>query len=106
MARLSKEEHEGLLSTISERVDADPGLLDLVGRLRSDFDESLEVDVSEVERQYQAQIEALTNERDSAVAERDEARRVYRERFFSSTPNAAINVERPKTLNDLLRGGH
>lgn len=108
MARLSKEEHDEILGRLSDASNADPEMMDLVGRLRSDFDESLSVDVSEVERSWQEKYNALASERDTVIGERDEARRAYRERYFSNAAaeaEAIVNREKkdsPKGMNEIL----
>lgn len=111
MARLSKEEHDNILRQLSDGINANAEMMDLIGRLRNDFDESLSVDVAETERQWQERYDNVTRERDTAIGERDEARRVYRERFFATPENARreaeqiVNNERndtPRTVRDVL----
>lgn len=107
MARLTKEEHDRLLSEISEKTNASPEVMDLIGKLREDFDESLSVDTEEVTREYETQLENLRGERDKAIGERDEARRAYRDRFFNVDEEAQRIVARekkdsPKTIDEIL----
>ena len=92
MARLSKEEHDSILNRISDAANADPEMMDLIGRLRSGFDESLSVDLSETERVWQERYDSVVGERDRAIGERDEARRSYRERFFSNAEEEAQQI--------------
>lgn len=94
MARLSKEEHDSLLTRLSDGVNADSEMMDLVQRLRDDFDESLSVDVEEVRRDYESQLEGLRGERDRAIGERDESRKAYRERFFNPMKDAQLEAEK------------
>ena len=111
MARLSKEEHDNILRQLGERTNADAEMMDLIGRLRSDFDESLSIDLGETERQWQERYNAVVAERDRAIGERDESRRVYRERFFGAPENARREAEQivaeqandtPKGVNEVL----
>lgn len=107
MARLTKEEHDRLLSEISEKTNASPEVMDLIGKLREDFDESLTVDTEEVTKEYETQLESLRGERDKAIGERDEARRAYRDRFFNADAEAERIVSRekkdsPKTIDEIL----
>lgn len=84
MARLSKEEHNGILEKISTAANLSPETMDLIDKLRSDFDESLSVDTEEVAKEWNDKLNAMKSERDKAIGERDESRRAYRERFFTS----------------------
>lgn len=93
MARLSKDEHEKILADLSNSINAAPEMMDLVQKLRDDFDESLSVDVEEVRREYDGRINDITAERDKARGERDEARRQYRERFFNGSFDARREAE-------------
>lgn len=109
MARLSKEEHEGYLSRLAEHANADTEMMDLIGKLRSDFDESLTVDMEEVRKEWESKYNTVISERDKAIGERDESRRAYRERFFSSNreKEASQIMERerrdnPMGMNELL----
>lgn len=88
MVRMSKEDHEGILKEIADKTNAGPELMDLLGKLRSDFDESLVVDVSEVGKEWEDKFNSMKGERDKAIGERDEARRAYRERFFNASKEA------------------
>ena len=108
MPRLSKEEHDNILKEISDKSNADPEMMDLIGKLRSDFDESLTVDLEETERKWNEKYSSIVSERDKAIGERDEVRRLYRERFFT---NAQVEAERiikrqkedsPRGMNDVL----
>lgn len=110
MARLSKEAHDEILQKMSEGINADPEMMDLVDKLRSDFDESIAIDVDEVKRDYDDRLAAMgeenerlrgeadtmRTERDTAIGERDEARRQYRERFFDARKEAEEIVAREK----------
>lgn len=108
MARLSKEEHDRILSEISERSNADTEMMDLVGRLRDDFDESLSVDLRETEDEWNRRLDEMRGERDRAIGERDEARRSYRERFFSNAQREAEAIvdrqkdDSPRGINEVL----
>lgn len=111
MARLSKEEHDRILESLATRGNADEEMMDLVGRLRADFDESLSVDVSETEREWERRYNDMRGERDRAIGERDESRRAYRERFFNGASDAQREAERivdnqkqdsPRGMNALL----
>lgn len=92
MARLSKEEHDNILSRLGEASNADAEMMDLIGRLRSDFDESLSVDLDETRREWEERYNGVVSERDKAIGERDEARRAYRERFFSNAQEEAEKI--------------
>lgn len=92
MARLSKKEHDGILSSLGEKANADPEMMGFIDRLRSDFDESLSVDLEESTRQWQEKYDGMKGERDKAIGERDEARRAYRERFFSNAEREAEDI--------------
>ena len=89
MARLTKEEHDSILQRLGDGTNADAEMMDLIGRLRSDFDESLSVDLNETERAWKERYDGVVGERDRAIGERDEARRAYRERFFSNAQEEA-----------------
>lgn len=108
MARLSKEEHDKILSDFSEKANADPEMMNLIERLRADFDESLRVDLSETEREWKEKYDSMKSERDRAIGERDEARRSYRERFFSNSQEEAKKIvknqkmESPRGMNAIL----
>lgn len=92
MARLSKEEHDSILQRLGDATNADSEMMDLIGRLRSDFDESLSVDLGETERAWTEKYNGMIGERDRAIGERDEARRAYRERFFSNAQEEAQRI--------------
>lgn len=92
MARLSKEEHDEILQTLSDRTNADSEMMNFIDRLRSDFDESLSVDYDESTRQWQEKYSNMQSERDKAIGERDEARRAYRERFFSNAKKESERI--------------
>lgn len=114
MARLSKDDHENLLRQIADGTNATPEIMDLIQRLRDDFDESLTVDTREVtaewEEKYNSMVgerDQVISERDRAIGERDEARRQYRERFFNAREEAEQIVNRqkadsPKGLKEVL----
>lgn len=101
MARLSKEEHDQILQSLSDSSNASPEMMELVDRLRSDFDESLSVDMTETVRDWE-------NRYNQAIGERDEARRAYRERFFSSAQQEAEQIvnrqkeDSPRGINEVL----
>lgn len=101
MARLSKDEHDTILKQLADENNASPEMMDLIGRLRSDFDESLSVDMSETVRDWE-------NRYNTVVGERDEARRLYRERFFSNALEEAEKIvdrqknESPRGVDELL----
>lgn len=92
MARLTKEEHDKILESISEGVNASPEVMDFISRLRSDFDESLSVDLDEARRDWEDRYNTAVSERDRAIGERDEARRAYRQRFFSNAQEEAEKI--------------
>lgn len=111
MARLSKEEHDNILRQLSDGINANTEMMDLIGRLRNDFDESLTVDLAETERQWQERYNTVVGERDRAIGERDESRRAYREAFFSAPENARREAEQivdnqrndtPRSVRDIL----
>lgn len=101
MARLSKEEHDQILKSLSESANASPEMMDFIGKLRDDFDESLKVDSEETIREWE-------NKYNRVVGERDEVRRAYRERFFTSAETEAekiVNREKedsPRGINAVL----
>lgn len=107
MARLSKDDHENLLKQIADGANASPEIMDLIQRLRDDFDESLEVDTREVTAEWEEKYNSVVTERDRAIGERDEARRQYRDRFFNAREEAEQIVNRqkadsPKSLREVL----
>lgn len=111
MARLSKEEHDNILRQLGDGINANAEMMDLIGRLRSDFDESLQIDLGETERQWQERYDRVVGERDRAIGERNESRRAYRERFFAAPENARREAEQivgeqrndtPRTVRDVL----
>lgn len=107
MARLSKDEHDNLLQQIADTTNASPEIMDLVQKLRDDFDESLQVDTEEITREWSEKYENLKSELDRTIGERDEARRQYRDRFFNVQQEAEVIVERqkkdsPKSIADVL----
>lgn len=107
MARLSKDEHESLLQQIADGINASPEIMDLIQRLRDDFDESLKVDTREVTAEWEEKYNSAVTERDRAIGERDEARRQYRDRFFNAREEAEQIVNRqkadsPKGLKEVL----
>lgn len=111
MARLSKEEHDNILSRLSDASNAEPELMDFVDKLRSDFDESLSVDYSEVTKEWEDKYNAVVSERDKALSERDAARKAYRDRFFTNAEREAEKIvknqmdDSPKTpagINEVL----
>lgn len=107
MARLSREEYDTIMRRLADGTNADTEMMDLIGRLRSDFDESLSVDLEETQRQWQERYDAVVGERDRAIGERDESRRAYRERFFDGPNNArqeAENIVRDQEMDTPRRG--
>lgn len=103
MARLSKEEHEEIIRQLSEKSNADPEMMDFFDKLRADFEESIAVDWEEVKKEWEgkateaeSRAEQYRQERDTAIGERDEARRQYRERFFNVREEAEQIVAREK----------
>ena len=101
MARLTKEEHDNILRQLADEGNASPEMMDLVEKLRSDFDESLSVDMSETVRDWE-------NRYNTVVGERDEVRRLYRERFFNNAVEEAEKIvdrqkqESPRGVDELL----
>lgn len=114
MARLSRDEHEDLLRQIADGTNAPPEIMELIQKLRDDFDESLQVDTREVTAEWEEKYNSAVRERDQAISERDksigerdEARRQYRERFFNAREEAEQIVDRqkadsPKGLKEVL----
>lgn len=106
MPRLTKEAHDDILKRLGEETNATPEVMDLLDSLRNDFDESLVVDTKE----WEDKLSSMTAERDKAIGERDEARKQYRERFWSGTREEAEAVvkdtmhDEPKTpsIEDIL----
>lgn len=78
----------------------------VIEELRSDYQESIAFDPVKVDQEWQSKLDTVTQERDTAIAQRDETRRLYRERFFSGNQSANQSVERPKGLANILRGGN
>lgn len=108
MARLTTEEHEDILKRVSDGVNAGPEIMDLIARLREDFNESLSVDTEETVKAWEDKYNSAISERDKALGERDEARRAYRERFFSNAQDEASKIvdrqkeDSPRTLDYAL----
>lgn len=111
MARLTKEQHDNILNRLSDASNAEPALMEFVDMLRRDFDESLSVDYSEVNKVWEEKYKNVVEERDKALTERDEARKAYRDRFFTNADREAEKIvknqkdESPKTpagINEVL----
>lgn len=51
--RITKSEHDSILKQLSEQTDATPEMMELIDKLRNDFDESLSVDLEEVKKDYE-----------------------------------------------------
>lgn len=106
MPRLNQEDYEARLSRLAEATNADPELMGVIDDLRADYTESIAFDPVAHDQEWQTKLDKVTQERDTAIAQRDETRRLYRERFFSGGQTTQQSVERPKGLDAILRGGN
>lgn len=106
MSRLNQEEYEVRISRLAEATNADPELMGVIEELRADYTESIAFDPATYDQEWQSKLDKVTQERDTAIAQRDETRRLYRERFFSGATQTQQGVERPKGLVAILRGGN
>lgn len=108
MARMTKQEHEQVLEKLAGTNIVSEEISSLVDKLRSDFDESISVDVDEVRKDYENKIKEAQDNYNRVLGERDEARRLYKERFFSNAQEEAQQIvdrtkkDSPKGIRSVL----